>query len=159
MVDLVINHCSSENKLFIDFLNGSSIMSDFFIVSDKKFKQLEKIVRPRSSEISKQITSNNKTKYVWCTFSHDQIDFNFKNPDVLVYFIEIMKFYLDKNIKALRLDAVAFIWKQLGTSCINLPQTHDIIRLLRLIIDNFYSDVLIVTETNIPSHENLSYLE
>ena len=157
MVDLVINHCSSENKLFIDFLNGSSIMSDFFIVSDKKFKQLEKIVRPRSSEISKQITSNNKAKYVWCTFSHDQIDFNFKNPDVLVYFIEIMKFYLDKNIKALRLDAVAFIWKQLGTSCINLPQTHDIIRLLRLIIDNFYSDVLIVTETNIPSHENLSY--
>ena len=157
MVDLVINHCSSENKLFIDFLNGSSIMSDFFIVSDKKFKQLEKIVRPRSSEISKQITFNNKTKYVWCTFSHDQIDFNFKNPDVLVYFIEIMKFYLDKNIKALRLDAVAFIWKQLGTSCINLPQTHDIIRLLRLIIDNFYSDVLIVTETNIPSHENLSY--
>ena len=157
MIDLVINHCSSENKLFIDFLNGSSIMSDFFIVSDKKFKQLEKIVRPRSSEISKQITLNNKTKYVWCTFSHDQIDFNFKNPDVLIYFIEIMKFYLDKNVKALRLDAVAFIWKQLGTSCINLPQTHDIIRLLRLIIDNFYSDVLIVTETNIPSHENLSY--
>ena len=41
MIDLVINHCSSENKLFIDFLNGSSIMADFFIVSDKKFKQIE----------------------------------------------------------------------------------------------------------------------
>ena len=128
-----------------------------FIVSNEKFKESEKIVRPRSSDISKQINLNGKTKYVWCTFSHDQVDFNFKNPNVLIYFIEIMKFYLDKNVKALRLDAVAFIWKQLGSSCINLPQTHDIIRLLRLIIDNFYSDVLIITETNIPSHENLSY--
>ena len=152
MIDLVINHCSSENKLFQDFLNGSSLVSDFFIVSNKKFKESEKIVRPRSSDISKEINLNGKTKYVWCTFSHDQVDFNFKNPDVLIYFIEIMKFYLDQNIKALRLDAVAFLWKQLGSSCINLPQTHDIIRLLRLIIDNFYSDVLIITETNIPSH-------
>ncbi len=157
MIDLVINHCSSENRLFKDFLNGSSLVSDFFIVSNEKFKELEKIVRPRSSDISKKINLNGKTKYVWCTFSHDQIDFNFKNPEVLIYLIEIMKFYLDKNVKALRLDAVAFIWKQLGSSCINLPQTHDIIRLLRLIIDNFYSDVLVITETNIPSHENLSY--
>ena len=157
MIDLVINHCSSENKLFKDFLNGNSLVSDFFIVSNEKFKESEKIVRPRSSDISKEINLNGKTKYVWCTFSHDQVDFNFKNPNVLIYFIEIMKFYLDKNVKALRLDAIAFIWKQLGSSCINLPQTHDIIRLLRLIIDNFYSDVLIITETNIPSHENLSY--
>ena len=157
MIDLVINHCSSENMLFKDFLNGSSLVSDFFIVSNEKFKESEKIVRPRSSDISKKINLNDKTKYVWCTFSHDQVDFNFKNPEVLIYLIEIMKFYLDKNVKALRLDAVAFIWKQLGSSCINLPQTHDIIRLLRLIIDNFYSDVLVITETNIPSHENLSY--
>jgi sucrose phosphorylase len=157
MIDLVINHCSSENELFKDFLNENSLVSDFFIVSNEKFKESEKIVRPRSSDISKEINLNGKTKYVWCTFSHDQVDFNFKNPNVLIYFIEIMKFYLDKNVKALRLDAVAFIWKQLGSSCINLPQTHDIIRLLRLIIDNFYSDVLIITETNIPSHENLSY--
>ena len=157
MIDLVINHCSSENRLFKDFLNGSSLVSDFFIVSNEKFKESEKIVRPRSSDISKKINLNDKTKYVWCTFSHDQVDFNFKNPEVLIYLIEIMKFYLDKNVKALRLDAVAFIWKQLGSSCINLPQTHEIIRLLRLIIDNFYSDVLVITETNIPSHENLSY--
>ena len=157
MIDLVINHCSSENMLFKDFLNGSSLVSDFFIVSNEKFKESEKIVRPRSSDISKKINLNDKTKYVWCTFSHDQVDFNFKNPEVLIYLIEIMKFYLDKNVKALRLDAVAFIWKQLGSSCINLPQTHEIIRLLRLIIDNFYSDVLVITETNIPSHENLSY--
>ena len=157
MIDLVINHCSSENELFKDFLNENSLVSDFFIVSNEKFKESEKIVRPRSSDISKEINLNGKTKYVLCTFSHDQVDFNFKNPNLLIYFIEIMKFYLDKNIKALRLDAVAFIWKQLGSSCINLPQTHDIIRLLRLIIDNFYSDVLIITETNIPSHENLSY--
>ena len=81
----------------------------------------------------------------------------FKNPNVLVYFLKLIKFYLDKNVKALRLDAVAFLWKQIGTSCINLPQTHEIIRLIRIIIEKHYNDVLIITETNIPSHENLSY--
>ena len=156
MSDLVINHCSSENRLFKDFLSlGKN--SDFFIVSNNKFKISPKIVRPRSSDISKKVTVNKKDAYVWCTFSHDQVDFNFKNPDVLIFFLEIIKFYLDNNIKALRLDAVAFLWKEKNTNCINLPQTHEIIRLIRLIIDKFYGDVILITETNIPSHENLSY--
>ena len=76
---------------------------------------------------------------MWCTFGHDQIDFDFKNPNVLIYFLEVIKFYLDQNIKALRLDAVAFLWKEFGTRCINLPETHNIMRLIRLIIDNFYN--------------------
>ena len=76
---------------------------------------------------------------------------------MLIFFLEIIKFYLDNNIKALRLDAVAFLWKEKNTNCINLPQTHEIIRLIRLIIDKFYGDVILITETNIPSHENLSY--
>ena len=107
--------------------------------------------------MSKKVLFKGKNTFVWCTFGHDQIDFNFKNPNVLIYFLEVIKFYLDQNIKALRLDAVAFLWKELGTSCINLSQTHNIIRLIRLIIDNFYKEILIITETNIPSHENLTY--
>ena len=157
MVDLVINHCSSKNNLFKKFLKSESDVKNFFILSDKKFNESLKIVRPRSSKISKEVNINGTNKYVWCTFSHDQIDFNFKNPNVLIYFLKVIKFYLDMNVKALRLDAVAFLWKQIGTSCINLPQTHEIVRLIRIIIERYYNDVLIITETNIPSHENLSY--
>ena len=157
MVDLVINHCSSRNRLFKNFLENKNPGKDFFISSQKKFPTSKKIVRPRSSDLSKKVLINGKDNYVWCTFGHDQVDFNFKNPSVLIYFFEIIKFYLDQNIKALRLDAVAFLWKELGTRCINLPQTHNIIRLIRLIIDNFYNKTLIITETNIPSHENLTY--
>ena len=157
MVDLVINHCSSRNRLFKNFLENKDPGKDIFISSQKKFPTSKKIVRPRSSDLSKKVLINGKDNYVWCTFGHDQVDFNFKNPSVLIYFFEIIKFYLDQNIKALRLDAVAFLWKELGTRCINLPQTHNIIRLIRLIIDNFYNKTLIITETNIPSHENLTY--
>ncbi len=157
MVDLVINHCSSNNKLFKNFLEDKNPGKDFFINSEKKFPKSNKIVRPRSSDLSKKVLVDGKNTYVWCTFGHDQVDFDFRNPNVLLYFFEIIKFYLDQDIKALRLDAVAFLWKELGTRCINLPQTHNIIRLIRLIIDRFYNKTLIITETNIPSHENLTY--
>ena len=157
MVDLVINHCSSKNKLFKNFLEDKNPGKNFFINSEKKFPKSNKIVRPRSSDLSKKVLVNGKNTYVWCTFGHDQVDFDFRNPNVLLYFFEIIKFYLDQDIKALRLDAVAFLWKELGTRCINLPQTHNIIRLIRLIIDRFYNKTLVITETNIPSHENLTY--
>ncbi len=157
MVDLVINHCSSYNKLFKNFLEDKNPGKDFFINSEKKFPKSNKIVRPRSSDLSKKVLVDGKNTYVWCTFGHDQVDFDFRNPNVLLYFFEIIKFYLDQDIKALRLDAVAFLWKELGTRCINLPQTHNIIRLIRLIIDRFYNKTLLITETNIPSHENLTY--
>ena len=157
MIDLVINHCSSNNKLFKNFLEDKNPGKDFFINSEKKFPKSNKIVRPRSSDLSKKVLVDGKNTYVWCTFGHDQVDFDFRNPNVLLYFFEIIKFYLDQDIKALRLDAVAFLWKELGTRCINLPQTHNIIRLIRLIIDRFYNKTLIITETNIPSHENLTY--
>tara|TARA_B100001939_G_scaffold127211_1_gene110248 strand:+ start:2557 stop:4287 length:1731 start_codon:yes stop_codon:yes gene_type:complete len=157
MVDLVINHCSSNNKLFKNFLEDKNPGKDFFINSEKKFPKSNKIVRPRSSDLSKKVLVDGKNTYVWCTFGHDQVDFDFRNPNVLLYFFEIIKFYLDQDIKALRLDAIAFLWKELGTRCINLPQTHNIIRLIRLIIDRFYNKTLIITETNIPSHENLTY--
>lgn len=157
MVDLVINHCSSKNKLFKNFLEDKNPGKNFFINSEKKFPKSNKIVRPRSSDLSKKVLVDGKNTYVWCTFGHDQVDFDFRNPNVLLYFFEIIKFYLDQDIKALRLDAVAFLWKELGTRCINLPQTHNIIRLIRLIIDRFYNKTLVITETNIPSHENLTY--
>jgi sucrose phosphorylase len=96
-------------------------------------------------------------KHVWCTFSHDQVDLNFRNPEVLLEFVRIIKLYLDNGVSIFRLDAVAFLWKQVGTPCINLMETHEVIRLLRLLIEHYDKRALIITETNIPNRENLSY--
>ncbi len=157
MVDLVINHCSSSNNLFKNFLKNIEPGSDYFISSEKKINGLSKVVRPRTSKLFKEVKIDGKRKYVWCTFSHDQVDFNFKNSKVLIYFLKIIKFYLDNGISALRLDAVAFLWKENKTSCINLPETHNIVRLIRLLVENYSSNSIVVTETNIPSDQNLSY--
>ena len=138
MCDLVINHCSSKNYLFQNFLEQLEPGQIFLFIVIKKFTNFTKVVRPRSSEISKKIKIKDKKGYVWCTFSHDQIDFNFKSPNVLIYFLKIIKFYIDKGVSVLSLDAVAFLWKKERTNCINLPETHSIIRLIRLIVENLF---------------------
>jgi len=96
-------------------------------------------------------------KQVWCTFSEDQVDLNFANPEVLLEVIRIIQFYLDKGIHIFRLDAVAFLWKEDGTDCVHRPETHEIIRLLRLIVEHLEPSAILITETNVPNKENLSY--
>ena len=94
---------------------------------------------------------------MWATFSEDQIDLNFENPDVLLEFVGILLFYLQQGVRIIRLDAVAFLWKRLGTSCIHLPETHTVVRLLRAIVDEIAPGTLLITETNVPHAENISY--
>jgi sucrose phosphorylase len=94
---------------------------------------------------------------VWCTFSHDQVDFDFSNPEVLLEFVKIIRLYLDRGIRIFRLDAVAFTWKRSGTTCINLPEAHDLVRLLRALLEYEQPDAVVITETNVPNIENLAY--
>ena len=96
-------------------------------------------------------------KHVWCTFSHDQVDVNFENPDLLLEFIKIMRLHMDRGVRTIRLDAVAFVWKTIGTNCIHLDETHEIVRLMRTLADFSREDVVLITETNVPNRENLSY--
>lgn len=156
MADLVINHCSSRSLWFDNFKQGKQPGGDYFI-SLEADTDLSHIVRPRTSPLLRETETLQGTRHVWCTFSHDQVDLDFRNPEVLLEFVKIIKLYLDKGIKLFRLDAVAFLWKQLDTSCINLPQTHEVIRLLRLLIEHNNPQAVIITETNIPNRENLSY--
>ena len=156
MSDLVINHCSAHHDWFSQFKDCQSPGKDYFIVVDPD-QELSAAVRPRTSELLRPTKSHEGLKHVWCTFSHDQVDLNFANPDVLLEMVRIIRFYLDRGIRILRLDAVAFLWKIPGTSCLNLPTTHEIVRLLRTLIDFRNINALIVTETNIPNRENLSY--
>jgi len=156
MVDLVLNHCSSRSVWFDNFKQNREPGVDYFITCDPE-TDLTAVVRPRMTPLLRKTETLDGVKYVWCTFSHDQVDLNFSNPAVLLEFVRIIKLYLDKGVKVFRLDAVAFLWKQAGSACINLVETHEIIRLMRLIIEHYNPDAIIITETNIPNRENLSY--
>ncbi len=156
MSDVVINHCSARSAWFSNFVKGKGIGSDFFYTATPS-DNLSDVVRPRTSELLRPTDTSLGTKHVWCTFSHDQVDFDFRNPLVLDTFASIIRQYLDAGIRIFRLDAIAFLWKEPGTSCINLPQTHEVVRLLRTLIEHAVDDATIITETNIPNRQNLSY--
>lgn len=156
MTDLVINHCSARSVWFDNFVKGEGPGSDFFFTADPS-DDLSMVTRPRVSPLLRETETAIGTKYVWCTFSHDQVDFDFRNPKVLLAFIDIIKLYIDKGAKIFRLDAVAFLWKIVGTNCINLFQTHEVIRLIRTLIEHVDPSIIIITETNIPNRENLTY--
>ena len=156
MTDLVLNHSSSKGYWYKNFLDDKNPGKNYFYVVDKNY-DCSKVIRPRDHDLLTEIELQNKKKFLWCTFSHDQIDLNFKNPDVLLEFIRLILKLSSYGIKIFRLDAVAFIWKQPGTTCLNLSQTHEIIKLLRDIVDQLDKNLIIVTETNLPKQENLSY--
>jgi len=156
MSDVVINHCSSRSLWFENFIKGEGPGSDFFFTASLE-DDVSNVVRPRTSDLLRLTKTKHGEKQVWCTFSHDQVDFDFRNPAVLDTFVSIIRQYLDTGIRIFRLDAVAFLWKKVGTDCINLEQTHEVVRLLRILIEHAVSDAVIITETNIPNRQNLTY--
>lgn len=156
MGDLVLNHVSRESLWFVDYLTGSLPGRDYFIEVDPD-TDVSQVTRPRSSPLLVPVSTRRGTRHLWATFSEDQIDLNFENPDVLLEFVGILLFYLQQGVRTIRLDAVAFLWKRLGTACIHLPETHTVVRLLRAIVDEIAPGTLIITETNVPHAENISY--
>lgn len=96
-------------------------------------------------------------KQVWCTFGEDQVDLNYRNPDVLLEIVRVIRHYVEQGIRFFRLDAIAFLWKESGSHCVHLPQTHELIKLLRIVIETMEPSAVIITETNVPNRENLSY--
>ena len=156
MADLVINHCSGRSLWFENFLNDKSPGKDYFFTASPD-DDLSAVVRPRTSDLLREVKTPQGTRYVWCTFSHDQVDLDFRNPEVLKQFVSIVRHYLDQGVRIFRLDAVAFLWKVPGTSCLNLEETHEVVRLLRTLVEHAVAGAILITETNIPNRENLSY--
>lgn len=156
MVDLVINHVSSKSAWFEQFKQGKKPGCDYFIDVDP-LSDLSGVVRPRSSPLLVKVDTVNGEKHVWATFSADQLDLNFANPDVLIEFIKIILFYVERGAKYIRLDAVGYLCKKIGTPCIHLKETHLMIRLIREILQMVNADMALITETNVPNRENLSY--
>lgn len=156
MSDLVLNHVSSQGTWFNAYRQGQKPYDEFFFEASPD-DDLSMVVRPRITPLLQEIETANGLKHVWCTFSHDQVDLNFKNPEVLLEIIRIIRLHVDMGVKIIRLDAVAFVWKEPGTPSIHLPQTHAIVQLLRVLADFAQEPVVLLTETNVPKAENLSY--
>ena len=156
MADVVINHASSKGLWFKNFLANKSPGKDYFLTVSKKFN-ISKVIRPRENKLLKRISIFKKNNLLWRTFSDDQIDLNFKNPKVLLRFIKIIINLANNGITIFRLDAIAYLWKKSGSQCVNLKETHEIIKLLRVVCNSLKSKPIIITETNLPEKENLSY--
>jgi len=161
MFDSVLNHASSRSELFREFLKGNPRYRDFFIAYDSPDgltpEERSKIFRPRTSNLLSPFDTFNGKKWLWTTFSADQIDLNYRNPDVLMHILDGLLFYVRRGADLLRLDAVTFLWAEPGTTSIHLPQTHEIVKLLRDAVDSVASGVALITETNVPHEYNVSY--
>jgi len=156
MIDAVINHISRESEWFQGYLQGDPKYQDYFITVDATW-DLSKVVRPRTSPLLTAVETVNGPKKVWTTFSADQIDLNYANPEVLLEILDLLLFYLEQGVSIIRLDAVAYLWKESGTTCIHLPQTHRVVKLMRLVMEAASPNAVLITETNVPHRENISY--
>lgn len=156
MFDAVINHISRKSRWFNRYLKGDPRFEDYFIQVDES-NDLSKVVRPRNNPLLTEVRTAKGKRQVWTTFSSDQVDLNYANPDVLVEVIDVLLYYVQKGAKIIRLDAIAYLWKKSGTSCINLPETHGIVKIFRAVLDLADPEVALITETNVPHEQNVSY--
>ena len=156
MFDAVFNHISAQSDWFQKFLRGEEPYKDYFVTVDPH-TDLSAVVRPRALPLLTPFETAEGIKHLWTTFSDDQIDLNAANPAVLLDLIKILLFYVHKGAKLIRLDAIAFLWKKVGTSSIHLEETHLIIQLLRDALDWVAPETILITETNVPHKENISY--
>lgn len=156
MFDAVFNHVSASSAWFQAFLRDEAPYTDYFTVVDPA-TDLSKVRRPRALPLLTPFETPSGTKHVWTTFSADQIDVNAANPDLLVELLRALLFYVRQGADIIRLDAIAYLWKTIGTSCIHLPETHLIVQIMRGVLDIAAPDVPLITETNVPHDENISY--
>ena len=156
MFDLVLNHVSQHSQWFQHYLAGREPYTRFFIEADPQ-QDLSAVVRPRSLPLLSRFETARGPRHLWTTFSDDQIDLNFGEPEVLLQMLRILLDYVRRGARVVRLDAIAYLWKEPGTRCIHLPRTHEVVKLMRDVLEAVAPHVILLTETNVPHAENVSY--
>jgi glycosidase len=156
VVDAVLNHLSARSEWFRRFLAGDPEFRGFFRTAEPDV-DLSATVRPRACPLLTRFDAADGPVWAWTTFSPDQVDLDYRTPDVLVAVLEVLLNYVDRGADVLRLDAVAFLWKEEGTPSIHLPQTHAVVQFLRSCLVTVDPSVLVLTETNVPGEENVTY--
>jgi glycosidase len=161
MFDGVFSHVSSKSRWFQRFLNGRPGFEDYFIAFSTRDSidpdHLRLILRPRTSDLLTPFQSISGPRFVWTTFGPDQVDLNFKNERVLHRVVEVLLYYVRRGADIIRLDAITYAWHELGTRCAHLEGTHALVQLFRAILDVVAPQVALVTETNVPHADNISY--
>lgn len=156
MFDGVINHASVEGAWFRAFLRDEPPFNRYFLTVEGE-PDLSEVVRPRALPLLTEFQTTAGRRRVWTTFSADQADLDYHNPQVLLEILDILLMYASRGAQFIRLDAIAYLWKEIGTACIHLPQTHFVIQLLRAALDEAAPQVKLITETNVPHLDNISY--
>ncbi len=156
MFDAVINHISSQSTWFKNYLQAISPYTGYFI-EVKPDQDLSQVFRPRALPLLTAVQVGQEMRHVWTTFSADQVDLNYANPQVLLEILDVLLFYLANQASFIRLDAIAFLWKQIGTRCLHLPQTHTVVKLIHALCEIAAPGTKLITETNVPHQENISY--
>lgn len=156
MFDAVFNHMSAQGDWFQRFLRDEPEFRDFFVTVAGD-PDLSQVVRPRALPLLTEFETARGREKVWTTFSADQVDLNVKNPRVLLALLDALLFYVAHGARFIRLDAIAYLWKEIGTPCIHLPPTHAVIQLMRAVLDELAPHVQLITETNVPHTDNISY--
>jgi len=159
MFDAVINHISRQSTWFQRFLAGDPAYADWFIAFDPDAPTgwVPQVVRPRALPLLTPVQTAAGETLVWTTFSDDQIDLNYAHPPLLLKILEILLFYVEMGAQIIRLDAIAYLWKKIGTPCIHLEETHRVVKLMRSVLDVVAPGTILITETNVPHEENISY--
>ena len=156
MFDFVANHISQHSAWFAAFRRGEAPYTDYFITVDPAV-DLSEVVRPRALPLLTPVETAHGLRHVWTTFSADQIDLNYANPDVLLEMTGVLLHYVSHGAEIIRLDAIAYLWKEIGTPCIHLLEAHVVVKLWRAVLDAVAPHVLLITETNVPHADNISY--
>ena len=156
MFDAVINHMSRKSAWFQAFTRGEMPYMDYFITVGPA-ADLSSVFRPRALPLLSAEKTTDGEKFVWTTFSNDQIDLNYANPLVLLEIIDLLLFYVERGARLIRLDAIGYAWKQIGTSSLNLPQAHSLVKIFRSVFNIATPQVGLITETNVPHKENIKY--
>ena len=154
--DGVFNHASKSSEYVRGHLNGDEAYRDFCIDEDSAFDHSQ-VTRPRTSPLFHAYSGRKGEMRLWTTFSEDQVDLNLANPAVLMELLDVVLFYASQGASMIRLDAIPYMWKATGTTCVHRPQTHAFIRIVRLVMDIAAPHVSILSETNVPHEENLTY--
>lgn len=157
MFDFVANHVSASSPWFTGWLDDDPAYDGFFIARDPSF-DTSRVVRPRVSPLFHAFARpDGGATEAWTTFGPDQVDVNVGTVEALLELTDVLLDYVKRGAAAIRLDAIGFLWKESGTTCLHLPQTHAVVKLWRLLVDHVAPGTQLLTETNVPHAENISY--
>jgi maltose alpha-D-glucosyltransferase/alpha-amylase len=150
LIELVINHTSDQHPWFQAARRAppGSPAREFYVWSDTTDRYPGVRIIFTDTEKSNWTWDPEAKAYYWHRFFSHQPDLNFDNPVVVAEVLKVMRFWLDLGVDALRLDAIPYLLEREGTSCENLPETHQVIKRIRAELDRDYTDRMFLAEAN-----------